>query len=250
MGDPPGGAQEGPAAISPHPGLTLKGSGFPPISPGTEERSGGVLPMAWPCLRPPVPPPTATDPTQGEPRLPNSPAHCSCPTHPKHCPAHPSPAPMYEPRPPFSPAPSPFLCFRDLDLRGELGFCKERGVLGGSCVLPAPPALPRTPHLIRFPLLCYGERHRKDGFDLFQWIQPQAQSHDPHIRLPFPCAPSQERGSGAVGQAGRVPHPSGLQGPLPTFLLGAIGPVVVIDVIVVLLVTLRLVQVVAARDPE
>lgn len=74
----------------------------------------GVLPTAWPCPGPPVPPPTATGPGQGEPRLPTSPTHCRCPTHPgpTHpntpplaCPAHPNSAPSLRPAPRAMPRP-------------------------------------------------------------------------------------------------------------------------------------------------
>lgn len=74
------------------------------------------------------------------------------------------------------------------------------------------------------------------------------------------CTCAQDWGSRATGKPGRVPPPlTGARDPQPswhphtprppTFLLGAVGPVIVIDVVVVLLVALRLVHVVAACDP-
>ena len=190
--------------------LTLKGSGFPLSSP---EKRGGVKS---------VPPPHPYSPSRYSPAPTLPPLHS--PTH------SPNPPTTNEaPPPPPKPLPSPFLCFRDLDLRGELGFCKEsRGVGGqpdsprlalrwakGRGALRAPPELPPKPlrpsHLIRFPLLCCRQKER--SLLLLAKLSPKCHTPPSTARAMSVPPPPPAHRDGARGTPQHVPPPR----PVPPF---------------------------------
>lgn len=163
----------------------------PPTLPLAPSRESPASEQAPPTASAP---PTRTTPTPNTPPPPHAPPqpHSLPASQTPPLPRRSSPATMLHLQEAKTPppgdnshAPSPFLCFRDLDLRGELGFCNESGGCWGVHGAPpvssthppprfppsaAPQHPPWPPHLIRFPLLCYGERQRRDKFYLFWWI--------------------------------------------------------------------------------